>query len=231
MKALVWAVLLIAAGAGGIYLADRLVVEPRREMQRRIEERDRQIQDLKKKTEALEATLRVYRTTERRARIVVLGQQQGRDGQTTSQIQFTEIDSNGDPVGDTREFSLTGDEVYVDALVIKFQDELIEGADALRGKSLMLFRRLFTDRNRPADGPVLDREGQMPLAYATEKAPSAFERDLWAQFWRLANDPEEAKRHGVRAVHGDAVSIRLKKGGVYVITFRPTGELTIQPVR
>ena len=231
MRVLAWGALLVAAGAGGVYLADRLVVEPRRAMQRQIEDRDRAIRELTRRTQALEAALRVHRTTERRARIVVLAQEHGSDGSFTSRIQFTEIDADGDPVGETREFSLTGDEVYVDALVIKFQDELIEGADALRGKSLMLFRRLFTDRHRPAEGQVLDREGQMPLAYATEKAPTAFERELWAKFWRLANDPAEARRHGVRAVHGDAVSIRLKKGAVYVVTFRPTGELTIQPVR
>jgi hypothetical protein len=148
-----------------------------------------------------------------------------------SVVQFTEIDAHGDPVGEAREFSLPGDEVYVDALVIRFEDEWIEGGDALRGRSLLVFRRLFTDRHRPADGPRLDREGQMPLAYAAERAPTAFERELWAQFWRLASDPAEAKRRGVRAVHGDAVSTRLRKGGVYVVTFRPTGELTIQPVR
>lgn len=231
MNVLVGGLILVAAGAGGIYLVDRVVLEPRREVQRRLEERDRQIQQLTRKAETLEAALRVYRTTERRARLNVLGQERGTDGQLVSRVQFMEIDADGNPVGEPRELALAGEEVYVDALVIKFQDELIEGADALRGRSLMLFRRLFTDRHRPAEGQVLDREGQMPLAYAAEKAPTAFERELWRRFWRLANDPEEAKRYGVRAVHGEAVSMRLKAGALYVITFRPTGELTIQPVR
>ena len=60
--------------------------------------------------------------------------------------------------------------------------------------SLLLFRRIFGDRHRPVDAHVLDKEGQMPQAYAAEKAPSAFERELWAQFWTLANDVYDARQ-------------------------------------
>src|SRR6266436_617461 len=96
---------------------------------------------------------------------------------------------------------------------------------------LLLFRRIFSDRRRPAEGEVLDREGQIPQSYAAERAPTAFERELWARFWELANDSEEAKRRGVRALHGEAVSTRLRKDRVYSITLRSTGELSIQPMR
>ena len=89
--------------------------------------------------------------------------------------------------------------------------------------------RIFTDRRRPADGDVLDREGQMPQSYAAERAPTAFERELWARFWELANDPEAARQRGIRALHGEAVSTRLRKDRLYTITLRSTGELTIQP--
>ena len=103
--------------------------------------------------------------------------------------------------------------------------------DALKGKALMLFRRIFTDRKRPSEGEVLDKEGQIPQSYAAERAPTAFERELWARFWELANNPEEAKQRGVRALHGEAVSARVRKDRVYSITLRSTGELTIQPIR
>src|SRR3989442_32293 len=105
------------------------------------------------------------------------------------------------------------------------------GGDALKGKALLLFRRVFTDRRRPAEGDVLDREGQIPQSYAAERAPTAFERELWARFWELANDPDEARRRGVRALHGEAVSTRLRKDRTYTITLRSTGELTIQPTQ
>jgi hypothetical protein len=227
--ALVWAILLVGAGAGGIYVADRLVLAPGREMQRKLAERDEQIRALQQRAEVLEAAVRLLRHTERRARITVLDQAPGPDGHLVTRIRFSEIEPGGEAIGEAREFSVTGDEVYVDALVIKFEDEFVTAGDALKGRSLLLFRRIFGDRHRPVDAHVLDREGQMPQAYAAEKAPSAFERELWAQFWTLANDPAEARRRGLRALHGEAVSTKLRKGMVYAVTFRSTGELTIQP--
>jgi hypothetical protein len=226
--ALLWLAVLVAAGSGGVYVADRLVFAPGREMERRLAERDAEIRQLREQTQALEAAVRLLRHTERRARIVVLDQAPGADGALVTRIRFTELDPRGEPIGEPREFSVTGDEVYVDTLVIKFEDAFITAGDALKGRSLLLFRRIFGDRHRPVDAHVLDKEGQMPHAYAAEKAPSAFERDLWAQFWTLANDAAEAKRRGVRALHGEAVSTKLRKGGVYAVTFRSTGELTIQ---
>ncbi len=221
--------LFVAAGAGGVYLVDQLVLAPGRALQRQIAERDARIKELTQRNQALEAAVRLLRHTERRARLVVLDQGPGPEGQVRTRVRFTELDPQGDPIGEPRELTLDGDEVYVDALVIKFEDTFVTAGDALKGKALLLFRRIFTDRKRPAEGEVLDREGQMPQSYAAERAPTAFERELWQRFWELANDPEEARKRGVRALHGEAVSTRLKKDRVYAITLRSTGELTIQP--
>src|SRR5262252_240063 len=180
--AFLWALIVVAAAAGGVYLTDQLFIAPSRAMQRQLAERDAQIKVLTEQNQALEAAIRLLRYTERRARLVVL-----------------------------------------DALVVKFEDTSVMGGDALKGKALLLFRRIFTDRRRPAEGEVLDREGQMPQSYAAERAPTAFERELWARFWELANDPEEAKKRGVRALHGEAVSTRLRKDRIYTITLRSTG--------
>jgi len=58
----------------------------------------------------------------------------------------------------------------------------------------------------------------MPQSYPAERAPTAFERELWARFWELANDPEAARERGVRALHGEAVSTPLRKDRIYAIT-------------
>jgi len=227
----VWALVFVAAAGGGAYLADRLVLEPGRAIQRQLAERDAQIRELSARNQALEAAVRLLRNTERRARLVVLDQTPGPEGHQRTRIRFTELDAQGDPVGEPRELALDGDEIYVDTLVIKFEDDFVTAGDALKGKALLLFRRIFSDRRRPAEGEVLDREGQIPQSYAAERAPTAFERELWARFWELANNPEEAKKRGVRALHGEAVSTRLRKDRVYSITLRSTGELTIVPIR
>ena len=230
-RAFFWTLVLVAAGAGGVYLTDQMVLAPSRALQRQLAEREAEIRVLTERNQALEAAVRLLRHTERRARLVVLEQAPGPEGHLRTRVRFTELDPQGDPIGEPREVLLEGDEIYVDALVIKFDDTSVIAGDALKGKALLLFRRIFTDRRRPADGEVLDREGQMPQSYAAERAPTAFERELWARFWELANDPEEAKRRGVRALHGEAVSTRLRKDRVYTITLRSTGELTIQPIR
>ena len=229
--AFLWALIVVAAAAGGVYLTDQLFIAPSRALQRQLAERDAQIKALTEQNQALEAAVRLLRHTERRARLVVLDQTIVPGGHPRTRVRFSELDGQGDPIGEPRELVLEGDEVYVDALVIKFEDTSVMGGDALKGKALLLFRRIFTDRRRPAEGEVLDREGQMPQSYAAERAPTAFERDLWARFWELANDPEEAKKRGVRALHGEAVSTRLRRDRIYTITLRSTGELTIQPVR
>ena len=226
-----WALVFVAAAAGGVYLADRMVLAPGRAMQRQLAEKDAQIRTLTERNQALEAAVRLLRHAERRARLVVLEQTPGPEGHQRTRVRFTEVDSQGDPVGEPRELTLEGDEVYVDTLVIKFEDDFVTAGDALKGKALLLFRRIFTDRKRPAEGEVLDKEGQIPQSYAAERAPTAFERELWARFWELANDPEEAKKRGVRALHGEAVSTRLRKDRVYSITLRSTGELAIQPIK
>jgi len=223
--------LFVAAGAGGVYLVDQMVLAPGRALQRQLAERDAQIRTLTEQNQVLEAAVRLLRHTERRARLVVLDQAPGSDGHVRTRVRFTELDAQGGSIGEPRELVLDGDEIYVDALVIKFEDTFVTAGDALKGKALLLFRRIFTDRRRPAEGEVLDREGQMPQNYAAERAPTAFERELWARFWELANDPEEARKRGVRALHGEAVSTRLRKDRIYTITLRSTGELTIQPTR
>ena len=230
--AFLWALIVVAAAAGGIYLTDQLFIAPSRALQQQLAERDAQIRALTERNQALEAAVRLLRHTERRARLVVLDQAVVPGGHPRTRVRFTELDGQGDPIGEPRELVLEGDEVYVDALVIKSRGYVGDGRRLRsRVKALLLFRRIFTDRRRPAEGEVLDREGQMPQAYAAERAPTAFERELWARFWELANDPEEARKRGVRALHGEAVSTRLRKDRIYTITLRSTGELTIQPIR
>jgi hypothetical protein len=52
---------------------------------------------------------------------------------------------------------------------------------------------------------------------------SEFEKKIWDDFWNLANSPEQAAEMGIRTLHGDAVSIKVKKGNRYRITVRASG--------
>jgi len=130
-----------------------------------------------------------------------------------------------------KDFTLPGEEVYVDALVVSFERAYVEGGDGLRGKSLLLFRRAFGDRQKPVEGVPLHATGtaEVPEVYSVDAQPSAFERRIWADFWELANDPTKAKERGVRVAQGEAPHVKAVAGQVYKLTLRAAGGLEMTP--
>ncbi|NWG12421.1 MAG: hypothetical protein HXY20_02670 [Acidobacteria bacterium] len=224
-----WLVPAVILAAVGTYLADRLWIAPQRELERQIEAQRLQIARLEEEKQRLETYLKLLRFTERRARVEVLDQRLDGGGAPITRIRFTEIDATGAPVTASREFMLTGQEVYIDTLTIRFEDHFVEQGDPLKGRALMLFRRIFTSLMRPEEGYVLDRDGQPPEVYAREKAATDFERNLWSRFWELANNEGLARQSGVRAIHGEAPYTRLEANRIYHVTLRSTGEVSITP--
>jgi hypothetical protein len=169
--------------------------------------------------------------TERRAQLQVTAQTVNAQGETVNHLRFTELNPQGGVVGTQRDLEIIGEEVYVDTLVIKFEDHFVEEGDPLKGKALLLFRRIFTNRVKPDDGYILDKDGVPPEIYAGKSTPNPFERDLWSRFWVVANSEELAKKLGVKAMHGQAVYGRLVLNMVYTLEMRSTGELVIPTPR
>ena len=131
-----------------------------------------------------------------------------------------------------RRLRLAGTEVYVDALVVTFERKYVEAGDGLRGKSLLLFRRAFGDRQQPVDGvPLFRAEGASPIPEVAQvdPAPGEFERALWARFWDYANDPRRAAADGIRIAQGEAPHVKPLAGQVYKLTLRSAGGLEIVP--
>ena len=97
----------------------------------------------------------------------------------------------------------------------------------LKGSALCLFNRLFGEKQKPEDGFRIDAEGETPKPYKLDSPDSTeFEKELWGNFWKLAQDPDFAKKMGVRAAHGAAPSMKLQEGSTYKLEMRNTGELT-----
>jgi hypothetical protein len=213
-------VVLVGVGAAGIYLADQLVLAPRRQMEAKVAK-------LELETLRLKTYLKLLEYTERRAQLEVISQTKDSAGETVNKLRFTELDPLGGVVGAQRVFEIKGDEVYVDTLIIKFEDHFVEEGDPLKGKALLLFRRIFTNRVKPDDGYVLDRNGVPPLLYAAKTTPNSFERDLWARFWEVANSEQLAKQAGVKAMHGQALYGKPVPNMVYTLLMRSTGEMII----
>ncbi|MFT7465409.1 MAG: hypothetical protein ACI9EF_003776 [Pseudohongiellaceae bacterium] len=184
-------------------------------------EREAEIEDLGR-------AMRYLKVDRRRARLTVLEQHRdASDGLVETRVRFTELATDGTPFGPGIEAVLPGRFAYIESLVIKFNDDHVEQGDSWRGASLCLFRRMFTEDQRPEDGLILDPVGVEPLAYGgdgdgSEVAP------LWRRFWDYANDPEAAREAGVRAIHGEAPFIELRPDASYLLELRASGGLSLR---
>jgi len=192
---------------------------------------DLEIDVAKKEAEIqrLDLALRMHKMQRRLARITVLDVHREQEtGELSSEIEFVELNDQGDPIGDAKKFSIAGDVIYVDYWVVKFEDKYVEAADLERGMSICMFHRIFGERQKPAEGFYPDKPGTQPAAYARGGVMSDLEKKIWKDFWSIANDPARAAELGIRAIHGDAVSIKIAKGKTYKITIRAAAGPEIQ---
>lgn len=240
LRTLLATVVVGAAGYAG-YIGYALYNEPQQrlaEKQQELEQaledlkaRDAQLSELNEKLARIEVAMRLLKVRRRLARLTVLDQhQEVALGMPVSTIEFAEIDDQGRPIGQPKQFEIQGDQVYVDYLRVTFDDEYIEQSDLDRGTAICLFQRIFGEHQQAAEGFILDQVGTRPTVYSRGKSMSDFEQKIWNDFWLIANDPERAAHLGIYAAHGSAVSMRVKPGAVYELELRATGDITIRPL-
>ena len=58
---------------------------------------------------------------------------------------------------------------------------------------------------------------------------SEFEQKIWDDFWEVANSKAKQDELGIRAIHGEALSIKAMKGNTYYIDLRASGGLSLKP--
>jgi hypothetical protein len=229
--------LLVVALLGGVGYLGYSYLGQREAFQRELADRDARIQALnddletkRREIQQLQTALRLLKVDHRVAVIDVLkqtGSKESKDLRT--QFAFTELDAKGNPLDKARAFTVDGDLAYIDSLVVKFTDEAVETADPLRSTSLCLFRRVFGENQKPADGFALDAVGAQPARYRDGREPPEFEKELWRKFWDYASNPEEARKKGIRAAHGEAPFQKLVPGKRYRVLLRSSGGLTFEP--
>lgn len=169
--------------------------------------------------EKLETARRLLKVDHRLAQINVLDQTTDEQGTVTNTVQFIELNPEGVGMSPPKVFKLKGEMIYIDGLSVTFRDEFVEQADLERGTSLFSFTRIFTDDQNPSDGEPLDDVNTRPLAYG--KGPmSDFEKNIWDNFWAIANDEKKANDLGIANIHGSAVAIKPEKGHSYTIELR-----------
>jgi uncharacterized coiled-coil protein SlyX len=206
-------------------------------LEAKLQKRDAEIAKLNEKVaeqteqiEQLDLALRLLKRDHRLAQITVLDQRESPDTKRPiTKIQFVELDDDDRPIDKPREFRIDGDIVYIEAWVVKYQDQYVEKGDPARGTSICLFKRLYGEFQEPSKGFELDSARSRPAAYSNGIEMPQFEREIWERFWDFANDPDKAQRAGIRAAHGEAPSVQLRPGKTYLIDLRASAGLTIRP--
>jgi hypothetical protein len=195
-----------------------------------VAEKEKAIAALEIAKRALEVANQLLKVAHRVARIEVLAQGAPVEApeRVRTTVRFTELGADDKPLAPGQELIIEGKTIYVESLVIQFEDRYIEQGDPLRGTSLCLFKRLFGENQSPSQGIPLDTAGQQPLAYGGDTTANPVHRALWERFWDYANDPALAQELGVRALQGEAPFIEARPGKSYRLELRASGGLVIE---
>lgn len=187
-----------------------------------------EVAEQQREIERLDTAMRLLKIDHRMAIVSVVDQAiDEATNITLTQIDFQEINSNGDPIGTPKRIEIKGEVLYIDSWVVKFDDKYVEQADIDRSTSLVMFRRMFGEMQEPREGFALDEDGARPAVYGRGDKMSEFEEKIWGDFWEVANDEAKQEELGIRAIHGEAPSIKVKKGKAYRVDLRASGGLSI----
>ncbi|HZL36542.1 MAG TPA: hypothetical protein VFC78_14580 [Tepidisphaeraceae bacterium] len=213
-------VLLLGALSGGVYLF-HAHNSTEQSLRRDLKAEQQRSEQLKRVVQRL--------TTERRVADIVVTSQSESAGILYTGLLFREYARDGSQLPDKR-FTIEGKLAHIDAMVIKFDGKFVEDNDPLRGHSIALFTRLYGEKQSPADAFAIDEPGKVPEIYrGAGEQVTQFEQGLWANFWKLADDPAYRKSMGVRVAQGEGVWRGFEPGWLYTLTLESNGGVNITP--
>ncbi len=147
------------------------------------------------------------------------------DGKLMTTIKFVET-SRTNPLEKLFEesFVIEGDVIHFDALIVKFDNQLVQDGKA---RSLYLWRRVYGEQMKPANGFPIEVHGKEPLRYKDNfsflsKKESAL---FWAEIWDLAHNKKTLREYGIDAVFGNVVYTQLQPGLIYIFKIDSTGQV------
>lgn len=156
--------------------------------------------------------------------------QSERDGRLFTTLLFVET-AHDNPQQRTRErvYEIEGDIVHFDALIVKFDSAHVQDG---RERALYLWRRVYGEHMKPADGYPIETPGETPQRYRdlTARLHLRDRTTFWNQIWELANDPDRLKHQGIQAIDGHAVYKKLRPGLIYVFKGGAMGQLAVEAV-
>ncbi|MCB9800023.1 MAG: hypothetical protein H6757_04620 [Candidatus Omnitrophica bacterium] len=141
-------------------------------------------------------------------------------------IKFLEYDTAGQPL-EPKYFSFLGNIIQFQALVIRFDDKLVEMGDRLRGKSAYLFLKAFVLDGEKTQSFDITENNEIPAGYKIPHADSEFEKEVWNRFWDYALKPEMRENAGIKNAQIEAPGSMFLPGTIYTIRIEHDGGLRI----
>ena len=162
--------------------------------------------------------------TERRVAELLVTEQKQVDGVQQTTVLLSEDARDGTALP-PQSFTVDGDVIHLDAMVIKFDRSAVGQGDPLRGCSIALFHRLYGDRQTPDHAFLIDSPNTVPEFYRGDQQVDQFEQNLWQNFWKLAENPAYRASQGVRVANGQGVWFRALPETLYTISIEQDGGL------
>ena len=167
--------------------------------------------------------MKLLKFDRRIANVEVLKKSKNEKGEPTIQVRFSEIDSNGRPVGSPRDFTLRGTRFFVDNWIVTFDDKYVESGDALRSCSLCVFKSIWGDMDGPNGGYSLDKQSENGPGIYQLAGQNEFEQQIWSDFWNVCNDDAKQEELGIRVMYGQAIYMQAVAGKSYQVQLRASG--------
>lgn len=156
---------------------------------------------------------------------VVEDQSRDETGRLFTVVRFVQTASdNPNEIVSEQRFTLPGDIIHFDALIVKFTDEFVKDGTE---RALYLWRRVYSEQMAPHDGEAIEAAGAAPDRYfAITKSLWVQDRDVfWDAIWELANQPDKLSDYGVTAVFGNVTYTRMRPGRIYEFKIDAAGQI------
>ncbi len=197
----------------------------------RVQKLQHRVKAQKQTITRLKTEMKLLKTDHRVARLTVLEQfRPEHQNQIHTRIRFSELNEKNEVIDSPRTFTVKSPVVYVDGWIVKFKDKFIQKEQTHRSSSMLLFRRIYGQKQSPESGSQLDRPGNVPKIYHPSDASNHLIDKIWSDFWKVANDRKQIKEYGIRAIHGTTGYMKVEPGRTYRVSLRSSGDISIVPI-
>ena len=111
--------------------------------------------------------------------------------------------------------------------MVRFDDKYVEAGDALRGKSVYLFWKVFILDGQRTQEYEITKFNDIPRGYKINGLRSRFEDEIWQNFWSYALDDKQVSHRGIKNAQIEAPGTKFVPGLLYTLKIEHNGGIRI----